>query len=129
LDDREEVREERPHPERHIPPATEPTISKRERWTHKQRLRPILFAALPAVLVVGGVVYLTGGSVVSTDDAYVNAKQVGISTDVSGVVQEVDVQNNQHVAPEQILYRLDPRPFQIALDNARSNLAQIALTL
>ena len=65
----------------------------------------------------------------STDDAYVNAEKVGISTDVSGIVQEVAVKDNDHVTAGQVLYRLDPRQFQIALDNAKANLAQIALTI
>ena len=65
----------------------------------------------------------------STDDAYVQADTVGISTDVSGIVQGVDVANNQHVDAGQVLYRLDPRQFQIALDNAKANLAQTALTI
>ena len=37
--------------------------------------------------------------------------------------------DNQHVAAGQVLYRLDPRQFQIALDNAKANLAQTALTI
>ena len=65
----------------------------------------------------------------STDDAYVNAEKVGISTDVSGIVQEVAVKDNEHVTAGQVLYRLDPRQFQIALDNAKANLAQIALMI
>ena len=65
----------------------------------------------------------------STDDAYVNAEKVGISTDVSGIVQDVGVTDNQYVTAGQVLYRLDPRQFQIAVDNAKANLAQIALTL
>ena len=65
----------------------------------------------------------------STDDAYVEADKVGISTDVSGIVQDVAVKDNQHVEAGQVLYRLDPRQFQIALDNAKANLAQIALTI
>ena len=65
----------------------------------------------------------------STDDAYVQADKVGISTDVSGIVKEVDVTENQHVEAGQVLYRLDPRQFQIALDNAKANLAQTALSI
>ena len=65
----------------------------------------------------------------STDDAYVEADKVGISTDVSGIVKDVDVAENQHVDAGQVLYRLDPRQFQIALDNAKANLAQTALTI
>ena len=48
---------------------------------------------------------------------------VGVSTDVSGIVQGIEVTDNQRVDPGQVLYRLDPRQFQIALDNAKANLA------
>ena len=57
-----------------------------------------LFALLPLALIAGGYWYVTGGQVMSTDDAYVEAEKVGISTDVSGIVKEVDVIDNQHVA-------------------------------
>ena len=92
-------------------------------------LRAALFMLLPLALLGGVYVYATGGSVVSTDDAYVNARQVGISTDVPGIVAEVDVTNNEHVSAGQVLYRLDARQFQIAVDRAKSNLAQTDLTL
>jgi membrane fusion protein, multidrug efflux system len=95
----------------------------------RQRVRGGLFALLPIVLVLGGYFYVTGGQVMSTDDAYVQAERVGISTDVSGIVQDVDVKDNQRVEAGQLLYRLDPRQFQIALDNAKANLAQIALSI
>jgi membrane fusion protein (multidrug efflux system) len=50
---------------------------------------------------------------------------------VSGIVQGIDVANNQPVDTGQVLYRLDPRQFQIALDNAKANLAQrnVSMTL
>ena len=95
----------------------------------RQRVRGGLFALLPIVLVLGGYFYVTGGQVMSTDDAYVQAERVGISTDVSGIVQDVDVKDNQRVEAGQLLYRLGPRQFQIALDNATANLAQIALSI
>src|SRR6202008_3212632 len=56
----------------------------------------------------------------STDNAYVEADKVGISTDVSGIVKEVDVANNQHVEAGQVLFRLDDRPFRYALDRAEA---------
>jgi membrane fusion protein (multidrug efflux system) len=92
-------------------------------------LRWALFALLPLALIGGAAWYVTGGQVVSTDDAYVEADTVGISTDVSGIVQSVEVTDNQHVSPGQVLYRLDPKQFQIALDNAKANLAQVALNI
>ncbi len=95
----------------------------------RDRIRWVLFALLPLALIIGGYWYVTGGQVMSTDDAYVNAQKVGISTDVSGIVQDVAVKENDHVAAGQVLYRHDPRQFQIALDNAKANLAQIALMI
>jgi membrane fusion protein (multidrug efflux system) len=124
--------------ERTLPlePATVPRESEikrarpRPRWpSGRQRLRWILFALLPIALIVGGYWYVTGGKIMSTDDAYVNAEKVGVSADVAGIVQEVNVADNQHVAAGQVLYRLDPRQFQIALDNANANLKQTALTI
>src|SRR5580698_2937452 len=95
----------------------------------RERIRWVLFALLPLALIIGGYWYVAGGQVMSTDDAYVNAQKVGVSTDISGIVQDVAVKENDHVAAGQVLYRLDPRQFQIALDNAKANLAQIALMI
>lgn len=97
-------------------------------WWRRHR-RPLLFALLPLLLMVGGYWYVTGGHIMSTDDAYIEAEKVGVSTDVSGIVKEVDVAENQHVKAGQVLYRLDPRQFQIALDNANANLAETRLTI
>jgi membrane fusion protein, multidrug efflux system len=102
---------------------------KQRRQRRRDRIRWGLFGLLPLVLLAGAYVYVTGGQVMSTDDAYVQAERVGVSTDVSGIVQDVAVKDNQHVDAGQVLYRLDPRQFQIALDNAKANLAQIGLSI
>ncbi len=104
--------------------GAEKTETGRRPW-----LRYALFLLLPIALLIGGYEYITGGRVVSTDDAYVNAQKVGVSTDVSGIVAEVAVRENQEVAAGQVLYRLDPMQFEIALANARANRAQVALIL
>jgi membrane fusion protein (multidrug efflux system) len=106
---------------------TEPEKASRPR--HRPWLRWALFALLPLALIAGSYWYVTGGQVMSTDDAYVEADKVGVSTDVSGIVKEIDVTENQNVEAGQVLYRLDPRQFEIALDNAQANLAEVALTL
>jgi membrane fusion protein (multidrug efflux system) len=105
------------------------TADKLHLTRRRDRIRWILFALLPLVLIIGGYWYVAGGRVMSTDDAYVEADKVGVSTDISGIVQEVDVKENDHVTAGQVLYRLDPRQFQIALDSAKANLAQTALTI
>ena len=127
------VRRETP-PERPRLSEEKPAAPDRERdaareSSRKQWVRRGLFLLLPLALAGGGYWYVEGGRVMSTDDAYVDAEMVGISTDVSGTVADVDVHDNQQVAAGQVLYHLDPLQFQIALANARANLAQIALTL
>ena len=86
-------------------PADQPSAAQKERSPRRPWIRWALFAMLPLILTAGSAWYLTGGQVMSTDDAYVEANTVGISTDVPGIVNEIDVTNNQHVDPGQVLYR------------------------
>jgi len=80
---------------------------------------------LPLALIAGGYWYVTGGQVMSVDDAYVEANKVGISTDVSGIVKEVDVTENQHVEAGQALYRLHDLPFRLALDRTKAQMGMV----
>ena len=89
------------------------------------RVRWALFVLLPLALIAGGYWYVTGGQVMSMDDAYVEADKVGISTDVSGIVKEVDVTENQHVEAGQVLYRLDDLPFRLALQRAEAQVGMV----
>ena len=103
------------------PPPSPPMLKRAKRgWT-----RPILFALLPVALVVGGYEYVTGGAVMSTDNAYVQAQMTGLSTDVSGTVSMIDVHDNQAVKKGQVLFRLRPDSFQIALDGAMAQLGTV----
>ncbi|MBU7440230.1 multidrug transporter subunit MdtN [Paraburkholderia fungorum] len=68
----------------------------------------------------------------STDDAYVNADTVNVVPEVSGRIVELPVRDNQAVRKGDLLLRIDPRPYQAALDQAQARLnalnKQIALT-
>jgi membrane fusion protein (multidrug efflux system) len=111
-------------------PGSATAASRRvPRFSRQRLLRWTLFALLPLALIAGTAWYVTSGQMVTTDDAYVQADTVGVSTDISGIVQSVDVTDNQQVAAGQVLYRLDPKQFQIALDNAKANLAEVALNI
>lgn len=92
----------------------------------KRRLtRPFLFALLPLALVAGGYFYVTGGQVMSTDNAYIQADTVGVSTDVAGTVTAIEVHDNEAVRQGQVLYRLKQDSFQIALDGAKAQLGTV----
>jgi membrane fusion protein (multidrug efflux system) len=96
----------------------------------RRRKRLLLMVVLPVLAVLAaGLFYLSGGRYVSTDDAYVHAAKLMVSTDVSGIVSSVDVHEGQSVKAGDVLFRLDPQQFQIALDNAKANLNQTALNI
>jgi membrane fusion protein (multidrug efflux system) len=100
-------------------------VARSRRWL---RLVLLIVVPLVAAIVVLGL-YLGGGRYVGTDNAYVDADKVPISAEVSGTVKEVLVRENQSVAAGQVLFRLDPAPFQVAVDRARANQAQARTTL
>jgi membrane fusion protein (multidrug efflux system) len=106
--------------EHDTPPGNPPL--RLSRW---QRKRLILLVVIPMVAVVGGgTMYLKGGRYVETDNAYVKADKIPVSAEVSGTVAEVLVQENQAVKAGQLLFRLDPVPFQVAEARAAAKLAQ-----
>jgi membrane fusion protein (multidrug efflux system) len=61
-----------------------------------------------------------GRFIASTDDAYVGGNVTPVAPHVSGFVQQVLVEDNQHVAAGQILIRLDARDFEAALRHAEA---------
>jgi multidrug efflux system membrane fusion protein len=58
-----------------------------------------------------------------TDDAYVRANVVGIAPHVNGPIVELPIHDNQHLAKGALLFVVDPRPYQAALDRAEADLA------
>jgi membrane fusion protein (multidrug efflux system) len=93
-------------------------------------LRPVLMiGGILAVIVAAGAYWLTGGRVVSIDDAYVRAAKEVIATDVSGIVASVPVHEGQRVATGDVLLRLDRRPFEIAVAGTRAARDGIVSTL
>jgi membrane fusion protein (multidrug efflux system) len=118
------AREDRePEAEPSVRPSVAAAAVKPKRARSAKSLRrPVLFALLPLALIVAGYFYVTGGTVMSTDNAYVQADMVGLSTDVSGIVREVSVHDNQQVAKGDVLFKLDDLQFRLALDRAEAQL-------
>jgi membrane fusion protein (multidrug efflux system) len=92
----------------------------------KQYRRLILLVVLPLLAAaVGLTVYLMGGRYISTDNAYVGAQKVLITPDVDGKISRIDVVEGQHVDPGDLLFEIDPVPFQLAVTQAESKLAMV----
>jgi membrane fusion protein (multidrug efflux system) len=90
--------------------------------------RPLLMLAVPGLLALGGLwLWLNSGGSVSTDNAYVQQDKVSISSDVTSRVIAVGPAESQQVKRGDILIRLAPRPFEIALAEAEARLAAARL--
>ncbi|MGA0599102.1 efflux RND transporter periplasmic adaptor subunit [Caulobacter sp. KR2-114] len=66
---------------------------------------------------------------VSTNDAFVRATKGAINARVSGQVVEIAVSDNQTVRRGQLLFRLDPQPYQIAVEQAQARLGGARLQI
>lgn len=95
---------------------------------NKRRWRLAAMASLPLLLVVVGLYFwLSGGRTVGTDNAYVGAHVVGVAPEVTGRITDVYVRENQEVKKGDLLYRIDPAPFRIALEQANASVATAEL--
>ena len=96
----------------------------------KQRLRPLLMVGFPlAVAVIGYGYYVRHEPFVSTDNAYARVAKASINARISGQVVEIAVADNQHVRKGQVLFRIDPQPFQIAINRAEAQLSVARLRI
>ena len=94
----------------------------------KRYLRPILMLIVPALLLLaGGYYWLASGGSVSTDNAAVKQDIVSVSAQVTGPIIEVGVKNGDHVKRGQLLFRIDPAPYRVALEQAEAQLAAARL--
>jgi len=83
---------------------------------------------VPALLIVGGAYYwLTSGGSVSTDDAQVKQDIVSVSAQVNGPIVQVFVKDGARVKRGDVLFRIDPQPYQVALEQAEAQLANAQL--
>ncbi|HVU28900.1 MAG TPA: HlyD family secretion protein [Sphingomicrobium sp.] len=94
----------------------------------KSALRTILMLIVPALLIIGGGYYwLTSGGRVSTDDAQVKQDIVSVSAQVNGPIIQTFVKDGARVKRGDILFRIDPQPYQVALEQAEAQYANAQL--
>jgi membrane fusion protein (multidrug efflux system) len=134
---RPRAREEQPRPDAPPPPRAgtpattldggEPADGK----ARSRRVRRLVLMILVPLLVLGGGfwTWLQGGRWISTDNAYVQAGILAVSSEVEGTVEAVLVHDNQAVEAGEVLFRLDPEPFDIAVARAQALLDEVRTEL
>jgi len=106
--------------------ATSPPSSHYKRSNAR---RNILVVATVLVVVVGGLFlwrYL--GTYESTDDAQVDAHLYPVSARISGYVTKVNVDDNQYVQKGAVLVEIDPKDYEVAVEQAKASFASAEAT-
>jgi len=101
---------------------------RRNRSRRNQRKRMIFALAGLAVLVVGFFLWRYLSSYESTDDAQVDVHLYPVSSRISGYVIRVNVGDNQYVEKGMVLVEIDPKDYEVAVNQARANLANAEAT-
>jgi membrane fusion protein (multidrug efflux system) len=118
-------------PTEKIAAADEQTPAEKAKATRqrKRRRNTVLMLIVPALLLLAGSYYwLTSGRSVSTDDAQLKQDIVSVSPQVNGPISQVLVKNGSTVTRGQILFRIDPAPYRVALEQAEAQLAAAKLS-
>jgi membrane fusion protein (multidrug efflux system) len=106
------------------------SAAKKPQKTVREWLRLPLLMAFPILLAVAGVIsYFAQEGHVWTDDAFVYAAKESVNARVAGQVVEIAVKDNQRVTNGQLLFRVDPEPYQIATDQAEAVLGSARLEI
>jgi membrane fusion protein (multidrug efflux system) len=105
------------------PEAAETSRDPREYLRSNTRARRLVIGAVLILLVGGFFFWRYLRSYESTDDAQVDGHLASISARISGYISSVNVKDNQYVANGAVLVEIDPKDYQVAVDQARANLA------
>ncbi len=106
MDDRSPVATE-------TPPVA--AVQRRPRMERRIVARAVMWLLPAIVLAVSVFLWLSSGRWVSTDNAYVKGDRAQIAPELSGIIVEVPVQENQRVSRGQLLFRLDDQTYRLAL--------------
>lgn len=94
-------------------------MKRLSRWM----FRLVLLVGGPAAIAIAGLYfYMSSGRYVTTENAYVKSDLIIVTAEVTGRVTEVAVANNQPVETGDVLFRLDPRRFEIERDRRMAEL-------
>src|ERR1700722_14689465 len=101
-----------------------PTKQPRNGFLRRRPVVPAIGAILLAAVLGGGYLYIDYAErFVSTDDAFIAARQSSLAPKVSGYLTAVPVTDNEHVAAGDVIARIDDRDYRTALDQAEAQVA------
>ena len=110
--------------------APPPSPEQQRKSRLRKRIGIFLGLAVLAALIVAGVLYwLHARHFEDTDDAFIDGHTTQMASQVSGRVTRLLIDDNQHVTAGQKLLLIDPRDYQVKLDQSRAQLANVRAQL
>jgi len=95
-------------------------------WMARRRRAVLVVTALIIAAIVAITVWwINTSGYETTDDAFIDARTVSISSQVGGAIVDVPVTDNQMVEAGAVLVRIDDRDYKAQLDQAKANIANI----
>ena len=92
----------------------------------RKRLGKIVSVAIPAAALITGLLVITETTrYPRTDAAEVFANFIGIAPQVDGPITTLAMQDNAFIKQGELLFEIDPRPYEYALQRARSDLSTL----
>jgi membrane fusion protein, multidrug efflux system len=89
----------------------------------RSRRRGVAIVVIAVIVVAALIFWWRSTYSEDTDDAQVNGHLIQVSSRIAGQVIKVDVEENQMVQTGQEIAQLDPKDFQVAVENAQAALA------
>ena len=83
--------------------------------------RIVSIAIVAAAVITGALVISRTNEYPRTDDAEVFANFIGIAPQVDGPILQLAVEDNQYRKQGDLLFQIDPRPYEYTLEKARSD--------
>ncbi len=101
--------------------STPSTPPRHQRRLMRFIMRLVLLVVVPGALaLVGAFFYVSGQRYVSSENAYVKADKITITTEVSGKIAAVEVREHDTVRAGELLFRIDDAPYRITLEETKA---------
>ncbi len=108
-------------------------MRKTRSWVDRMRQRRrtvlVVTALIIAALIAVVVWWVSLSGYETTDDAFIDARTVSISSQVNAAIVDVPVTDNQLVEAGAVLVRLDDRDYKVQLDQAKAQVDQAAANI
>ncbi len=97
-------------------------IHKIKNKENKSLRRLLMGGGVAVVAAAALIAYLIAGRYIETDNAYIKSAKIMITPEVSGVIESVAVSDNQIVHKGDVLFKIDPAAYEIAVQRAEADL-------